>query len=98
MVRQTVKMTKALGLCGTCRNISECTHFARRGAAHCCELFENEVVETAVQKWVDDSPPPKDFVLESDVPRKGLCMNCEHRESCSHSNTPEGIWHCEEYE
>ena len=28
----------------------------------------------------------------------GLCINCENRHSCRHSNVEGGVWHCEEYE
>ena len=28
---------------------------------------------------------------------KGLCVNCENRNSCMFSDTVYGVWHCEEY-
>jgi len=28
---------------------------------------------------------------------KGLCVNCENRETCRLAKSEGGIWHCEEY-
>jgi len=27
----------------------------------------------------------------------GLCMNCEHRRTCTYPKPEGGIWHCEDY-
>jgi hypothetical protein len=29
---------------------------------------------------------------------KGLCINCENRETCNLQVPESGVWHCEEYE
>ena len=33
-----------------------------------------------------------------DAKYKGLCVNCEHRETCTLPKPKSGVWHCEEYE
>lgn len=29
---------------------------------------------------------------------KGLCMNCDHRSTCTYPVPEGGVWHCGEYE
>lgn len=31
-------------------------------------------------------------------PLKGLCINCEHRDTCTLPRPETGVWYCEEYE
>ncbi len=28
----------------------------------------------------------------------GLCVNCEHRRTCTYPKPEGGVWHCEDYE
>jgi hypothetical protein len=28
---------------------------------------------------------------------KGLCLNCENRETCQYPISDGGVWHCDEY-
>ena len=90
------------GLCLTCNNAPACYYHARRGPALFCELFD------------DYTPPVKRHAaapavaLEpADVPSReapasgalaGLCINCEHRRTCTHPKQEGGVWHCEDYE
>jgi len=103
MVRAISSAKQARGLCGTCRNVAECVHFARRGMVHYCELFESESIEApAGQPGMDASPdpPPRSELVADDVSaRRGLCANCNHRDTCALAgNSPAGVWYCEEYE
>jgi hypothetical protein len=82
-------------LCTTCNNPPECdsTRSGRR-PVYFCEQF-------------DDYTPPKPARKSTKsgnqtegIPNgkyKGICINCDHRETCANSCTEGGIWHCEEY-
>jgi len=55
-----------------------------------------------------DSPPriekEKDKVEDKKKPTpnkktfKGLCINCDHRFTCTLPRPESGVWYCEEYE
>ncbi len=59
-----------------------------------CELFEVF------------APPPPGTVAAAREPvgsqdtgeYKGLCVNCENRNTCSVPRPEGGVWHCEEYQ
>lgn len=100
----TARITKT-GLCSTCNNVSTCFYFATRGPALFCELYDDHVngappvsqsrlVRTpprAERRRPAATPPQKPVVL------KGLCVNCEHRDTCTFPKPPGGVWRCEEY-
>lgn len=94
---------QAVGLCYTCNNSPTCVYRAGRGPALFCELFDDYVApplgrngERASQA---DNPATAVRAAAEDVSKyAGLCMNCEHRRSCAHSQLTGGIWHCENYE
>lgn len=106
---RTATANNHVGLCSTCNNAATCFHFARRGAALFCEMFDDHMDTAAIyirehqdlgQKLI---PTSLEFDVSSNTSRdlarlKGLCMNCEHKTTCTFSIPPEGIWHCEEYE
>jgi hypothetical protein len=47
--------------------------------------------------WAES--PRAQRVVEEEVSRySGLCVNCEHRQSCTHPKPEGGVWHCENYE
>jgi len=86
------------GLCATCNEAPDCA-YARQAEAPIlfCEMFDDSQ---------PDGPPQveekKDEVHSSEMPAteshlKGLCVNCENRQTCAFPKPPEGIWHCEEY-
>ena len=90
---------KQVGICSTCNHLEECTSKKNwRGPVFFCEEF-------------DDYLPPKEILLskkvevDSDAFRieneaneySGLCVNCEHRKTCTFPKSEGGVWHCEEY-
>ena len=85
-----------LDLCRTCNHVATCMN---RGTSErpkfYCEQFD---------AWVPLSPAPfnrsgvnapREGVPSSQY--KGLCFNCEDRETCALSRPDGGVWHCEEY-
>jgi hypothetical protein len=87
-----------LGVCFSCNQMKTCTsRKGFRGPVFYCEEFD------------DTSPAHKETVPATTGEHEdtrarcvataaiGLCADCGNRASCSLSNTPGGIWHCEEY-
>jgi hypothetical protein len=70
-----------------------CPYIRRRGRYFFCELFDSYLARSP-------APTPAETVDPADeTPKlKGLCMNCEHRLTCTYERPPEGVWQCEEYE
>jgi len=91
------------GLCMTCNNAPTCFHRARRGPALFCELFDG-YAPPAGRITSERAAPPADSsaarrAAEEEVSKyAGLCMNCEHRRTCTHPKPEGGVWHCENYE
>lgn len=82
------------GLCRTCRHVGNCTLLAHATApVHECEQFE---VVSAVRRSVPELARNV-YTAEPDRRFFGLCMNCEHRETCVFAKRNGGAWHCEEY-
>jgi len=95
------------GLCSCCKEASTCTYpkVPDRPVLQCEEfngilpppskrssLIRN--VSPVSPRGVVDEPVPRGF--ESLEPR-GLCSNCEERETCTFPKLEGGVWHCEEY-
>ena len=82
------------GLCRTCRHRLHCTVLAHATKPIMeCEQFE--VVSTMPQHVPELSPHV--YTAEPDRRFFGLCMNCEHRDTCLFAKRNGGVWHCEEY-
>lgn len=98
------RFSRSAGLCSTCNSSSTCWHRTRRGfdAQH-CELFDNAGEATGpvairgdeimTTKGRSGEPQPQEVRT-----LKGLCLNCEIRETCMLPRPVEGVWHCEEYQ
>ena len=83
-------------LCSTCNHAGTCD--PRSTAEHpifFCEMFEAFVPASVVAPTT--TGPERQANPAGMVGLKGLCINCEHRESCSMHRPEGGIWHCEEY-
>jgi hypothetical protein len=83
-----------LGLCSTCIHTETCT-FRRDVSQAVLECDEFDTGKTAEAVVIE--APATAVELESAIEFKGLCVNCDIRQSCTFSKPPEGIWHCEEY-
>jgi len=91
------------GLCSTCNNAAGCYYRARRGPALFCELFDG-YAPPAERITSERASPPTDSssarrAAEEEVFKySGLCVNCEHRRTCTHPKPEGGVWHCENYD
>ena len=87
------------GLCTTCIYVSECLSWrdATQTIVH-CELFECEAPSDKAETVVPQSPPEPTETGPEPAGLMGLCVNCNHRRSCTLAKHESGIWHCEEYE
>lgn len=95
---------RSAGLCSTCDNATFCIYRAWRGFdAQYCELFENSSgvatgTNTVGNQTVGQTEKRDEPVIRKDTPLKGLCINCEIRETCKLPRPIDGVWHCEEYQ
>jgi hypothetical protein len=84
------------GLCATCNNAPGCTlKEGKDGPVYQCEEFDG--YQPAPAKIEPIAAPKKGNGKEARQ-YKGLCVNCEHRETCAHADLEGGVWHCENYE
>ena len=87
------------GLCITCNNAGSCANRKRAGffGVVQCEQFDGY------------APPPErprsearrglsDHIGFACNDYRGLCINCDFRETCVSATREGGIWHCENYQ
>jgi hypothetical protein len=89
-------------ICSTCNYGELCvSKKTRQGPVWFCEEFDDYVTVTGEKSVGTESqiiPPWKDFnSLEDPTRFKGLCINCENRNTCVNTRVEGGVWHCEEY-
>jgi len=78
-------------LCSTCSATPECINRTPGMPVHYCEEYDEHPPVASPR-----SPQPAQPVADPpDV--QGLCINCEHRHTCTTAATQGGIWHCEEF-
>jgi hypothetical protein len=88
------------GLCATCDCAPDCVWRARdpeRPVFHCEEFQCGGPVLGACAQ----AAPPAAPAMRVDPPARGrdrgLCMNCENRDTCTFRIPEGGVWRCEEY-
>jgi len=92
--------TSQMGLCSTCNSIDTCTgRKTWSGPVHFCEEFDDHQpcapkAKPAVEEDSKEAAAPP---IRNGVPRKGLCLNCDLRDTCNYPAPEGGVWHCEEY-
>jgi hypothetical protein len=91
------------GLCSTCDGAATCT-FPRdpdRPILHCDELdsYKPETVTVKEAAGAElTTPKAVSRAKKKEVGEyKGLCVNCENRETCTFPKPEGGVWHCDEY-
>lgn len=90
-----------LGLCGTCDNQATCTYpkVPRRPVMQCLEY--EELAETAPPRRAparsQRAQPGVDERSTGVRTGRGLCPDCELRETCTFPRLPGGVWFCEEF-
>jgi len=89
------KPVEYMGLCMTCIHTGSCG-FRRDVSQAVLECDEFDIGPTpepqtfsAAEKTVSEAKPSVEF--------KGLCINCDVRQTCTFQKPAEGVWHCEEY-
>jgi len=90
-------------LCSTCSLGPACAY--RQASArpvwycneyeHTVPAFMSRADTRKSQKRSSDNPAPKQSLADGQF--KGLCQNCENRETCLLPKPEGGVWHCEEY-
>ena len=83
------------GICSTCNHLEDRLHRLRNGfVIWFCEEFDN-YVSSPLRGHYSLLEPPASSSSKGEI--MGLCINCENRETCVHTKTVGGVWHCEEY-
>jgi hypothetical protein len=88
------------GLCVNCRHFETCG-FSKDPEHPVLFCEEYEVPVIPAMRIADNTDVTKKGkpATKNDIEKyRGLCMNCEHRETCTYPKPEGGIWHCEEYE
>ncbi len=91
-----------LGKCANCVRMELCTSRANwMGPIRECEDFEDRrVVSPGLVVSLQSYPKDTSTVLaepdESEI-YKGICINCDHRETCGFRIPGQAVWYCEEY-
>ena len=93
---------KLKGLCTTCIHASICGLGKNSDSPVIyCEEFEYRFPPMSMKAEITANTPKKarDKLTEerTDHSYKGLCINCENRETCTFPKSEGGVWHCEEY-
>lgn len=83
-------------LCVNCKFRDSC-HFVKNSSEPIlfCEEFELE--KQTELKLVQHNENSQADINSSSEEFKGLCRNCEKRDTCTYPKPEGGIWHCEEY-
>ncbi len=102
--KQTVPDSKIyMGLCSCCRFSSGCT-FPRdsvRPVLQCEEFDGISKPENITMKWVERPHTPRisgpPLSPQHQSPLRGLCADCDGRNTCVYPKPEGGVWHCEEF-
>ncbi|NIM99440.1 MAG: hypothetical protein GTO24_15630 [candidate division Zixibacteria bacterium] len=92
-----VEVREYWGLCSTCKEAPTCTY--RKDLwqpVWQCDEFECESIQVRTFPPID-SPFKSNAAYEGSDKYKGLCLNCENRETCTYPKPEGGVWHCDEY-
>ena len=83
-------------LCCTCNHADECDRPSTpERPIFFCEMFEAYV---PVEAQAPPSRAPREPPGKPGAPEyKGLCANCENRDTCVLPRPDGGVWHCQEY-
>jgi hypothetical protein len=92
------------GICITCNYAAGCAHLRRNPGVVIwdCENYDDHVSpgdpvpEVAIPVVNNDAALGVE-IENATVEIKGLCIDCENRDTCAHAMKTGGVWHCEEY-
>jgi len=93
------------GLCSTCNNALTCGFLDNiQKPVWQCEEYDNIIPSTRKTIGKRVFPQTQFSIASNNISSqnsnkyKGLCVNCENRETCKHAKVEGGIWHCEDYQ
>ena len=89
------------GLCRACESNSYCT-FPRdpaRSVLQCDEFRGISAERPLTEKDLGIAPlkPSAEYQQPAPTRFKGLCVNCDSRDTCTFAKPEGGVWRCEEY-
>ncbi len=91
----------AADLCESCVHRDDC-HLRQMptGAVHDCSEYDDgtPVALLEAPSLVSVPAATASNAEPEKSPLKGLCVNCDHRETCTLKRPAGGVWHCEEYQ
>ena len=94
---------KSQGICFSCKNVKTCINFCNsENPIWYCEEFEcntasGEDIKQDVPLSESENNTLHNPNKEDTDNYKGLCINCENKETCKLQIPESGVWHCEEY-
>lgn len=97
---------KRTDICQTCIHVTDCAHYKNchsqgKTIFHCENFDDRPALRVADVECRDDQKlrvePAKTGISYIKGRMKGLCLNCENRETCKYSISDAGVWHCDEY-
>jgi hypothetical protein len=96
-VRRQPEKQVLQGLCQTCDHASNCGYVrSSEQPVVFCEEFDSSALPMVADAQLEaPAPTAADMRLWDEY--KGLCVNCDMRETCAIRKPETGIWHCEEY-
>jgi hypothetical protein len=93
--------TENRGICSTCIYAKSCAlrHGCNQAIFHCEEFECNEANPRAHAPPMNVSSPVLAVAANPghEVKHLGLCVNCEHRDTCTFTKPEGGVWRCNEY-
>jgi hypothetical protein len=96
-VKREPEKRMVLGLCRTCARASDCGYIrSPQEPVVFCEEFDSSMLPM-VEEAQSEAPAPTAADMQMWDEYKGLCVNCDMRETCAIRKPETGIWHCEEY-
>ena len=98
------KTKEPKGLCSCCKFFETCT-YPKDPSQPVLQCDEFQGIEspsppclTTVSSSVRDIRPPPSPAEQEVRTLRGLCSNCELRDTCTYPKPEGGVWHCEEYQ
>ena len=92
------------GLCLNCDNTLTCTfpRYPEKPVLYCEEYVcsPTRMVKNVVkERYQPTNSQVKPITKEEKLGKnKGLCVNCDLRETCIYTKNEGGVWHCENYQ
>ncbi len=92
------------GLCLNCDNASNCTfpRYPEKPVLQCEEYVCSPTrmeKNVAKERYLPTDSEVKSITDEEKLGKyRGLCVNCDMRETCTYPKGEGGVWHCENYQ